>query len=201
MQDPVVVYPRGSVWGGSPPPNPVLSFGETCLRGVPLSQVRLTKKPPGSMSVHALAGYGDEIVEPPFNYIIRAFGFLKVGFCAFDPRKRIAGIQTSCPGEIIVDVIMGGDRDDERRLHERLSPYRVQGEWFRITPQIEDMIRLFQGEGSADLGPASIIPGRERAWKFACSPAGERAALRFDPSPYHYLLERPAPSPSQEVLA
>jgi hypothetical protein len=201
MQDPVVVYPRGSVWGGKFQPQPILHFGPDCLRGVPLAQAKIVKAQGQDLSPHALMGYFGEVIEPPFNYFIRVFGFLKVGLSENNPRSRIGGIQTSCPGDIIVEAIVHGDRSDERMWHERFAPYHMRGEWFRITPEIEDVLGLYRGEGAVDLGPASIIPGMEQVWAYQNSPQAEIDAMNFDTSPYQYLRERSNPSASHGATA
>jgi T5orf172 domain len=55
-------------------------------------------------------------------------GPIKIGK-AKDPRKRIAGLQTSSPFTL-VPLLLVCDQDFERILHRRFLGFRVRGEWF-----------------------------------------------------------------------
>lgn len=151
---PVVVYPPSSVWGR--PVNPVLHFDPAPLQGVPLSKLRLTK---ADTLPSAFLDFEGEPVEPPFVYFVSFDGHLKIGFSAFDPRTRLRALQSGCPMELTVEVIMDGDRERERHWHDLFAPMRTRGEWFRLTDEIRKALDLMRSDG-LDLGPAAQVVGR-----------------------------------------
>ncbi len=65
------------------------------------------------------------------TYVIQAVsgGPIKIGRTASDPKKRLRELQTGSPEPLRIVHVFDGDH--ERELHDRLSAYRLHGEWFR----------------------------------------------------------------------
>lgn len=72
----------------------------------------------------------------------REVGRVKIG-CADDPYDRLLKLQTSSPVELAVEALLKGSYAEEKELHRRFAEYRVRGEWFTITPEIELVIATF----------------------------------------------------------
>lgn len=62
---------------------------------------------------------------------------IKIGF-ATELRKRLHGIQTSLPYEVVLLAQMPGNRRFERRLFRQFEEFRLRGEWFR---RVEPLLR------------------------------------------------------------
>ena len=57
-------------------------------------------------------------------------GPIKIGHAA-NVRRRVAGLRTACPTEILARGYIAGDEQTERALHRQFNDDRVRGEWFR----------------------------------------------------------------------
>jgi len=78
----------------------------------------------------------------PTVYFARAGddGPIKIGYTASSPVERIAALQTGCPWRIsLIGAIEGGTKE-EAWLHRRFAALKIEGEWFRPTPEIEKAI-------------------------------------------------------------
>ena len=88
-----------------------------------------------------------------FVYAIQAGddGPIKIGW-AFDPRFRLAELQTGNAAELRIIGVVEADRMLERALHVRLRPYRLRGEWFKACPEVFEALRDEGfGNGRSDL--------------------------------------------------
>lgn len=65
--------------------------------------------------------------------------FVKIGF-ATDITARMRALQTAMPQPLHLMLALPGTLKDERDLHRRFAADRVQGEWFRLSPEIEAFI-------------------------------------------------------------
>lgn len=74
-------------------------------------------------------------------YFLKAQNRIKIGY-ANNPSKRIPSIQTSSPFELEVLLIIDGNYDKERELHQRFQTYRKSGEWFEFSEPIKNFILL-----------------------------------------------------------
>lgn len=54
---------------------------------------------------------------------------IKIGF-SVTPLQRTSGLRTMAPIDFEFCLIVKGTRIDEKRLHQRFSAYRKNGEWF-----------------------------------------------------------------------
>lgn len=80
------------------------------------------------------------------TYIVEAGGRVKIGK-SLNPVHRVSSLQTGCPDEIRVLLVLDGDRESE--LHEALAEFHLRGEWFNGTPEFH--ARLASLAGSAEV--------------------------------------------------
>lgn len=77
---------------------------------------------------------------------VRPDGPIKIGFTGDPcPETRLGSLQVGCPWEIDLIGSAAGDLTDEHRLHARLEPYRMRGEWFspheKVLKAIEGVLK------------------------------------------------------------
>jgi hypothetical protein len=70
----------------------------------------------------------------------RKTGMVKIG-CAYDPFDRLKSLQTGSPTKLKIEALLKGSTKRERELHKLLKKHRVRGEWFRLCPEIEAIIK------------------------------------------------------------
>ena len=69
-------------------------------------------------------------------YAIRSAGFVKIGYCARDPIRRLEKLQIGNPVRLKLIALLEGGPEVERHWHARWDHARVRGEWFRLTPEL-----------------------------------------------------------------
>lgn len=69
----------------------------------------------------------------------RDVGMVKIGF-AHNPQARFHVVQTGSPIELKLERAGDGSYSDEDELHSRFERLRVRGEWYRLTPEIENLM-------------------------------------------------------------
>lgn len=62
-------------------------------------------------------------------------GPVKVG-TAKDLGRRMAGLQGANPFPLRLIGVLPGGRMEERAIHEKLSAWRIHGEWFQAAPEV-----------------------------------------------------------------
>ncbi len=72
-------------------------------------------------------------------YFLKANNRIKIGY-AIDPTQRIPSIQTSSPFDLEVLLIIDGNYDRERELHQKFETFRKSGEWFEYSEPIKSFI-------------------------------------------------------------
>ena len=72
--------------------------------------------------------------------------FIKIGFTDSAPEKRLAQLQTGCPGELVLLLVVEGDQHFEDVLHQRFDRFRERGEWFRPAPTVIGMMIDMQAQ-------------------------------------------------------
>lgn len=70
--------------------------------------------------------------EPPI--------WVKIGYTASSPRARMATLQTGCPYPMNLLGSIPGTISLEQDLHNVLSEYRRQGEWFEFSERVQYII-------------------------------------------------------------
>ena len=83
--------------------------------------------------------------EPSYSslvYLIHGAGHHKIGI-ALDVKKRLKGIQTSCP--FPVEILMTWKSENalgvEQAMHRRFAQHRLKGEWFQLPAGVLAMLR------------------------------------------------------------
>lgn len=66
----------------------------------------------------------------------RDLGRVKIGYSE-EPRSRFIKMRTDSPVTLALERIRDGGVDVERTLHARFAAYRLNGEWFNLSPEIE----------------------------------------------------------------
>jgi len=64
---------------------------------------------------------------------------IKIGM-ASSVRARLLTAQTFAPHKLVLLAVVPGGRDQEDALHSRFYAERVQGEWFRFSPGLVDLL-------------------------------------------------------------
>lgn len=72
-------------------------------------------------------------------YFLKANNRIKIGY-ANDPSQRIPSIQTSSPFDLEVLLIIDGNYDTERELHQKFETFRKSGEWYEYSEPIKSFI-------------------------------------------------------------
>ena len=62
---------------------------------------------------------------------------VKIGFTCKEPESRLRQLQTGCPSQLTLLGWYPAGRDEERRLHDMLEPFRLSGEWFAIAMELD----------------------------------------------------------------
>lgn len=67
-------------------------------------------------------------------YFMQAGDAIKIGYST-DPQSRLTSHKTSNPDAKFIACVPGS-RTDEQSLHRKFVYHRLQGEWFRLVPEI-----------------------------------------------------------------
>lgn len=65
---------------------------------------------------------------------------IKIGW-SFDPKARMATLQTGVPERLSVLGTCYGAMTQERAIHAHLAPHRISGEWFKPEPLVMEAVR------------------------------------------------------------
>lgn len=75
----------------------------------------------------------------------------KIGFTGkSSPNIRRRKLQTGSGTVLELLAIVPGDRRLEDRLHVYFHAYRMEGEWFRQNPQLDELIEFLRDGGTLD---------------------------------------------------
>jgi hypothetical protein len=83
-----------------------------------------------------------QVPKAPHVYFIQSErgGPVKIGH-ARCMKHRLAGLQTAHPYPLVIRrVLLNAGCEVERRLHRRFAHCRLIGEWFELTPELEELI-------------------------------------------------------------
>ncbi len=77
-------------------------------------------------------------------YFIRAVTThrVKIGFTELDPVSRLATLQIGSPEKLELIGSLAGSMADERAIHKQFANQRQSGEWFTLSPEIQQFISL-----------------------------------------------------------
>lgn len=65
---------------------------------------------------------------------------VKIGY-GTDPIKRLSTLQIGCIDRLDLLCTFNGGISDEKTLHEKLSKFRIVGEWFEYTEELISVVR------------------------------------------------------------
>jgi hypothetical protein len=82
-------------------------------------------------------------------YVIGFGDYVKIGFTSGPLQNRLATIQTGCPEPLVVYASIPGAMRLERELHRRFAASRLEGEWFRKTPELLGYIEQIKKPSAA----------------------------------------------------
>lgn len=87
-------------------------------------------------------GYKGPQKNPTIIYFIEACGAdcVKIGITNTTVSCRIASLQTGCPFPLKQIGSRPGTRQQEFNIHRQFSEHHIHGEWFRLTPEIQQFI-------------------------------------------------------------
>jgi len=81
----------------------------------------------------------------------RELGTCKIGITN-DVAARRASLQTASPAKLTVEATLQGSRKLEQEFHARFAKDRLNGEWFKITPELDAVI--------AEAAASPVLPFR-----------------------------------------
>jgi hypothetical protein len=76
----------------------------------------------------------------------REVGRVKIGHTSMVLSTRLYALQNASPCPLVIEAATNGGRDEESALHAELHHHRVFGEWFKICPEIEQLMSLYRLE-------------------------------------------------------
>jgi len=97
---------------------------------------------------------------------------IKIGFTGGDVEGRLKQLQTGSAAVLVALAHVGGGKDVESLLHQRLAPSRERGEWFRPTAEVLEI--MLGALGARML--ASHRGGGEEGWFLHLLELGPRPA-------------------------
>ncbi len=82
---------------------------------------------------------------PGFIYFVQGEcgGPIKIGYTN-DIEKRLRALQTGYPDILKLLLAFPGNPQYEKLVHKQLDKYRLQGEWFKPSPEVMNRIRDFK---------------------------------------------------------
>ena len=69
-------------------------------------------------------------------------GHIKIGYADVNTKLRKNNLQTGCPFKLTLLKTVGGDKEQERAIHEMFKKNKFRGEWFSITPELLNYIKF-----------------------------------------------------------
>lgn len=96
---------------------------------------------------------------PGTIYYISDGEHVKIGFTGADPYKRMKQLQTGHPKNLTLLAHHPGSKLTESQLHQRFSSARVRknGEWFRLTPKLQNHIKDIPNKPSISSSMAEVM--------------------------------------------
>jgi len=107
----------------------------------------------------------DRVYDKPTDEKMKGFiyfiqgecgGPIKIGYTT-DLKARLKTLQTGYPDRLELLFAFPGNPEDEKKTHERYGEYRLQGEWFRPTPELLKSIQKLSYLKSFEFRPPCKI--------------------------------------------
>lgn len=81
-----------------------------------------------------------------YVYVIKSkndrLGAVKIGYTSHSNFSyRIKALQTGCPFKLEFELVLPGTSKDEAAIHRRFKPYRLVGEWFERSFEVDEFIK------------------------------------------------------------
>jgi len=67
-------------------------------------------------------------------------GPVKIGYVKNDIKERMRRMQSETPSQLILLGTMDGNISQEKELHKKFRSLHIQGEWFKIAPELTHYI-------------------------------------------------------------
>lgn len=89
-----------------------------------------------------LLPFGGAVSSKGYIYFATDGDFIKIGWTGvWPPSERVKKQQTGNGRPLWILGCIPGSQRAERGYHKRFARHRVNGEWFRVTPELENFIR------------------------------------------------------------
>lgn len=99
-------------------------------------------------------------------YFIQSGDCIKIGY-SNNPEKRRAAIATASLDTCVLLLVLDGGYSEEKAFHEKFREYRIRGEWFSLSPDLDAFIKEKQTEidetPGKRLAPMKNMPWQQRA--------------------------------------
>ena len=79
-------------------------------------------------------------MKTEYVYFISDGEFVKIGVSK-NYQMRLVSLQTANPRKLKLLGVLEGDSYEERNLHNQFDQFRVGGEWFELSPEIQNFIQ------------------------------------------------------------
>lgn len=74
----------------------------------------------------------------------REHDFVKIGYTAGHPQRRLNALQTGCPFKLEILLVIDGDPPWEREFHRVCAESRLSGEWFKLSGKAEEVMETMR---------------------------------------------------------
>ena len=70
-------------------------------------------------------------------FVTQGNEFVKIGYTANKPEKRLYNLQTGNPHKLVLSLVIHGNKGYEKALHDMFSAHSVHLEWFHLSNDIK----------------------------------------------------------------
>lgn len=131
---------------------------------------------------------------------------VKIGWSS-NPEARMQNLKIRYGWPLRVKGVLRGAIVDERRLHQELGAYRLDGEWFALSPDVSLVVQCAEPYDPTHLnlpvpayGDVTVLPGELKAWRRILGWTQAEAAKWMMTAPSRYMQwergRRPIDHPS-----
>ena len=76
--------------------------------------------------------------------LAREVNRVKIGFTTYDPGYRLQTIQANSPVTLKIIAVLQGPREWESKLHKKFTAWRLHGEWFTFSEEINQYVEFLR---------------------------------------------------------